>query len=91
MEEKAVALEYRKDLPAPILISKGKGELAKRIKRLAQEYGIQLVEDIELTDRLFLLETGEWIPEDLYEIIAGIYAFLYEIQNNEIQNEILHK
>ncbi len=81
MEVKAVALKYRKDLPAPILVSKGREELAKRIKNIAREYGIHVVKDADLTERLFFLEAGDWIPEDLYEIVAGIYAFIYEIQN----------
>lgn len=79
-KEKAVALRYESGFPAPMVISKGKGELAKKIIEIAKENSITLVEDKELTERLFYIDTENWIPEDLYEIIAGIYAFISEVQ-----------
>ncbi|HEQ71102.1 MAG TPA: type III secretion protein [Spirochaetia bacterium] len=73
--KKAVALHYMQDLPAPIVIAKGKGRLAERIREIAEAHQIEIVEDSDLADRLVTLDIGQLIPEDLYEIIAAILVF----------------
>ena len=77
---KALAVIYKKNLPAPFILAKGKGELAERIIKIAEEKGIEIVRNQELTERLFYLETGDFIPEGCYEIIAEILAFIYKIR-----------
>lgn len=73
--KKAVALKYMPDLPAPFVIAKGKGELARRIEEIARANGIEIVGDGELTERLCAIELGDYIPEDLYQIIAEVLIF----------------
>ena len=72
----AVALRYTPDLPAPFVIAKGRDQLAKRIRELAKQLDIPLVEDRELTDALYRVEIAEYIPEELYQAVAEILAFI---------------
>ena len=82
MTEKAVALQYREDLPAPFLVAKGRDRLAERIVALAKEHGIQVVAEPELAERLFLLETGSFIPEECFEVVAQLLAYVHSVHRN---------
>ncbi len=75
-EEKAVALRYTEELPAPIVVAAGRGVLAEVIKRIARESGVSLVADSQLADSLLELEVGSLIPEELYQVIAEILVFV---------------
>jgi flagellar biosynthesis protein len=77
--DKAVALKYITDLPAPFICAKGKGELANIIEKIAKENRISIVSDAGLADRLVELDVGTFIPEDLYEVIAEILVFVGNI------------
>jgi type III secretion system FlhB-like substrate exporter len=79
--EKALAIKYNKTLPAPLIIAKGKGELAKIIKKIAKEYSIFIKQDINLADNLIELDVGTLIPEKYYEIMAQILAFVKMIES----------
>jgi type III secretion system FlhB-like substrate exporter len=74
--EKAVALKYTKELPAPFILAKGKGDLARKIKAIALANGVSIVEDHLLAEGLIDLELGSLIPEEYYEIIAKIFVFV---------------
>jgi len=77
--EKAAAIQYTEDLPAPIVVAKGKGLLAKRIKEIALEQGIQIVDQPELADALVELPLGNLIPEEFYRIVAEILVFVRRV------------
>ena len=77
--EKAAAIQYTEDLPAPIILAKGKGLLAKRIKEIALEQGIQIVDRPELADALVELPLGNLIPEEFYKIVAEILVFVRRV------------
>lgn len=75
----AVALKYEtgKD-PAPIVLAKGKDMFAKRIKKIAKEHQVPMVENKAVAHILFKVgEIGEAIPAHLYEIIADILTYVY--------------
>lgn len=76
MREKAAALSYTEDMPAPIVVASGSGALAETIMRIARENGVAIVQDPELTDALLTLEVGTLIPESLYAVIAEILVFV---------------
>jgi len=78
--EKAVALRYDESLPAPFLVAKGKGELARKIREVAAEQGIHIAEIPDLTDALILLDVGAFIPEEFYEIIAHLLVFVRDVK-----------
>ena len=80
----AVALEYRPEsMPAPVVIAKGMGLVAVRIKQAARWHSIPIVENPALAQALFrTTEVGEAIPAKLYAAVAEILAFLYRTQAN---------
>ncbi|MGC9325648.1 MAG: EscU/YscU/HrcU family type III secretion system export apparatus switch protein [Desulfomonilia bacterium] len=79
-DPKAVALRYQRGKDtAPRVTAKGRGVLAERILELATEYGIPVQRDTALIDALYRLEVNEEIPEDLYQVIAEILAFIYRM------------
>lgn len=78
--EKAVALKYESDLPAPFIVAKGKGELGKKIKELAVAHNIPLTRDDAVVENLIELEPGEFIPEIYYKIIAEILVLIGELR-----------
>ena len=79
-EKKAVALKYSSDLPAPFIAAKGRGMLAEKVLQIAREEGIPIERGDELTEVLYSFEVGSFIPEELYEVVAQIYTFVVEIQ-----------
>jgi flagellar biosynthesis protein len=74
--EKAVALHYNEDLPAPIVVASGRGALAEVITRIARESGVPVVSDAELAASLIELDVNTLIPESLYEVIASLLVFV---------------
>lgn len=78
--EKAIALRYdmEKD-EVPVVVAKGQGFIAERIKHLALESGVPVKEDRELADYLMALDLYEEIPAELYTVVAEILAFIYRM------------
>jgi len=75
-EDRAVAIRYTEELPAPIVLASGRGRMAEAIVRIARESGVTLIADPDLTDALIPLEVNSLIPESLYEVIAAILVFV---------------
>ncbi|MFP4382542.1 MAG: EscU/YscU/HrcU family type III secretion system export apparatus switch protein [Spirochaetia bacterium] len=84
-KDKAVAVKYTPVYPAPFILAKGEGRLAARIKEIAKDSDIHIVEDPELGSRLFDLEIGNFIPEALYGVLARILAFVYETEGKQVK------
>jgi flagellar biosynthetic protein FlhB len=80
--EYAVALEYRpEEMPAPMVVAKGRNLLAQRIKREANWRGIPVIENPPLAQALYrTVEIGQAIPAKLYAAVAEILAFIYRLQ-----------
>ncbi len=74
--EKAVAVQYTEQLPAPIVIAKGRGALAERIKEIAREHNVHIMSEPDLTDALIELPLGSLIPEEFYGVIAEILVYV---------------
>lgn len=77
----AVAIRYdAADMPAPQVVAKGADYAALRIRQLAVEYGIPVVERPPLARALYAsIEVGQYIPERFYRAIAEILAYVYEL------------
>ena len=74
----AVALQYETGMGAPKVLAKGQDEVARRIKEIARENGIPLVENKPLAQTLHrTVEIGDHIPADLYESVAQVLAFVF--------------
>ncbi|OHD25994.1 MAG: hypothetical protein A2V99_17825 [Spirochaetes bacterium RBG_16_67_19] len=78
--EKAVAIRYSEELPAPIVLAKGRGELARIITKIAERHGIHLAAVPELADSLIQLEVGSLIPEELYRVIAELLVYVRNLR-----------
>lgn len=78
----AVAIRYRRDTEdAPVVIAKGADYLAQRIKETARENDIYIMEDKPLARMLYAnVEIGQQIPPELYEAVANVLAFVYQMQ-----------
>lgn len=77
----AVALEYRPELAAPMLIAKGVNALAEQIKQVARWHEIPIAENPPLAQALYRsVEVGQTIPAKLYAAVAEILAFIYRAQ-----------
>jgi type III secretion protein U len=75
----ANALRYDPDHDdAPILLSKGEGELAAKIIQAAQDYGVPVIQDIPLARALYELSEGNGIPPELYEAVAAILQEIWD-------------
>ena len=72
----AVALHYDQT-NAPRISAKGHGELADEIIALAEQHGIPLHQDKELSALLAQLELGDEVPRELYLAVAEVLAFAY--------------
>lgn len=86
--EKAVAILYDESKPsAPKVVATGKGEVARRIIEVAQEAGIHIQEDQNLVELLAKIPLGDEIPADLYQTVAEVLAFVYQV-NDKFKNKM---
>ena len=79
--ELAVALKYDPDeRDAPKVVAKGAGYLAARIREIAVENGVPIVERKPLARALYkACEIGDTIPEDLFKAVAEVLAYVFEL------------
>ena len=79
----AVALKYdRLTMKAPTVVAKGKGFMALRIREIAKENGIPILERKPLARALYAsVEVGKEIPYDLFKAVAEVLAYVYKLKN----------
>lgn len=81
----AAALKYQQEENnAPEVVAVGKGTVAEKIIALAKEEGIPIHEDPELAYTLCSLEIGREIPEELYQAVAEVLAFIMLVDKKKI-------
>jgi flagellar biosynthesis protein FlhB len=75
----AVALKYEAGkMTAPVVVAKGAGVIAERIREIARHHNVPVVENKFIARTLFkLVEIGKEIPADLYRAVAEILAYVY--------------
>ena len=78
----AIALKYDiTRMSAPIVVAKGMRKVAERIKEIAEENNIPVIENKWLAKTLFKsVEVGEETPYDLYKAVAEILAYIYKLK-----------
>jgi len=77
----AVALRYEPGRGAPTVVAKGAGTIAARIREVATEHRIPLIEDVPLARALFTAcEVGQEIPGELYAAVARVLAFVLTLR-----------
>ena len=83
--KQAIALEYQPGDLAPKVIATGKGALAEKIIEKAKEADVPLHQDSKLAGTLSKLEIGDYIPPELYEVVAEILVFVDEMEKIKSQ------
>ena len=84
--ELAVAIQYDPmTMPAPIVLAKGAGPLAQKIRRLALENGVPVVERKPLARALYAdVEIGAEVPAEQYQAVAEVLRYVYQLQGKEV-------
>jgi flagellar biosynthetic protein FlhB len=84
--ELAVAIRYEPaEMAAPIVVAKGAGLIAQRIRKLALENGIPVVEKKPLAQALYReVEIDRPIPHDKYAAVAEVLAYVYQLKGKNI-------
>lgn len=75
-DKTAVALSYDPNEDAPKVLAAGRGYIAERIIDRAKDANIPLHKDELLAESLSKLDIGEYIPPELYEVVAEILIFV---------------
>ena len=80
----AVALKYKAEgMAAPQVMAKGAGFIAARIKEIARENDVPIVEQKPLAQALYkVVEIGDYIPVNLYRAVAEVLAYVYGLKKN---------
>ena len=78
--KQAVALEYDPNDMAPKIVATGRGRVAERIIEEAKENDVPIHQDDKLADTLSKLDIGEYIPPELYEVVAEILVFVDKME-----------
>jgi flagellar biosynthesis protein FlhB len=84
--ELAIALQYDAEkMPAPIVLAKGAGVLAQRIRRLALEGNVPIVERKELARALYAnVEIGQQVPAEQYAAVAEVIRYVYQLKKKPL-------
>ncbi len=82
--EIAIALKYDKEKDgAPRVVAKGMRLKAEKIRAIAKEHGIPFMRNVNLANALFRVEVGQEVPEELYDAVAEVLNFVYELQREQ--------
>ncbi len=79
----AVALHYDKTTAAPEVTAKGQDQLAEKMIRLANDHGVPVIRNVPLAHSLYLLDVDTQIPEELYDAVAEILTWVYDLTQRE--------
>jgi flagellar biosynthetic protein FlhB len=82
----ALALKYDpKKMGAPRLVAKGADLIAQKIREIAQQHNIPIVEDKPLAQAIFKsVDIGDEIPEKLFQAVAQVLAYIYRLRDNTL-------
>jgi flagellar biosynthesis protein FlhB len=81
----AVALRYDPEKLAPEVVAKGKDLVAAQIRRVAGEHDVPVISDPPLARSLHAsVEIGRQIPEELYQAVAQLLAFVYRVAKRKV-------
>jgi len=82
--KEAVAITYNPGVnDAPRIVAKGKGKIAENILAKAEEFNVPVQEDASLVELLGQLDINQSIPEELYQAVAEVFAFIYKIDKEK--------
>jgi flagellar biosynthesis protein FlhB len=77
----AIALKYSANLPAPQVIAKGADLIAEKIKEIARQHNIPVVENKPLARTIFkTIKLGQVIPRELFVAVAEVLSYVYKLR-----------
>jgi flagellar biosynthetic protein FlhB len=80
----AVCIKYSDNLPAPQLIAMGADNIAEKIKELAREHNIPIVENKPLARTIFkTMKIGQVIPRELFVAVAEVLSYVYRLRRKK--------
>ena len=78
----AVALKYHRGMTAPVVVAKGQDLVAQKIKEIAREAGVTIVENRPLARALYAtVDVGGSVPPELYKAVAEVLAYVYRLKH----------
>lgn len=82
----AVALKYDADKgDAPFVLAKGERKIAQKIKQIAKDNGVPVIEDKPLARALFkICDIGDMVPANLFKAVAEILAHVYKLKGKKV-------
>ena len=84
----ACVLKYSDKLPAPQLIAKGADLMAEKIKQIAREHNIPIVENKPLARTMFkTMKVGQVIPRELFVAVAEVLSYVYRLRRKKKKNQ----
>lgn len=84
-KRQAAALQYDQEQSkgAPRIVAVGEGWVAEKIIALAKEHNVPIHEDVEVVARLVKITPGCEIPVELYQAVAKVLTFLYQLDKEK--------
>lgn len=80
----AVVLKYAENLPAPQLVAKGADYMAEKIKEIARQNNIPIVENKPLARAIFkTMKIGQVIPRELFVAVAEVLSYIYRLKRKK--------
>ena len=84
IRKEAIALSYDSNAgDAPKVVAKGKGKIAENILAKAKEHEVPIQQDASLVELLGQLDINQSIPEELYQAVAEVFAFIYKVDQEK--------
>jgi flagellar biosynthetic protein FlhB len=84
----AIGLEYNTSMSAPKVVVKGMDLIALKIREIADEQDIPIVEDPPLARALYhKLEISDYVPEEHFEAVAKIIGYVYSLKEKKKNND----
>lgn len=81
----AVALRYDETLVAPKVVAKGADLIAEKIRELAKEYNVPIIENKPLARTMFkTLKIGQMIPRELYTAVAEVLSYVFRLKKRRV-------
>ena len=78
----AIALSYQQGMSAPLVVAKGQDLVAQRIKEIAREARVPIIENKPLARAIYAaVQIGDAIPQELYQAVAEVLAYVYRLKN----------
>ncbi len=83
----ACALKYdAEEMESPTLLAKGSALIAEKIKEIAREHNIPIIETPPVARAIYkMMEVNQQVPPELYKAVAEILMFVYKMKNPDLQ------